>query len=62
MESSKLVGGFCFSACNPFDFIYVQTVTVNDPWQEQEGATLVVTAKFDKVCSRNIYLQFEEVS
>ncbi|EFH56532.1 plastid-lipid associated protein pap [Arabidopsis lyrata subsp. lyrata] len=30
--------------------------------EEQEGATLVVTAKFDKVCSRNIYLQFEEIS
>jgi len=30
--------------------------------EEQEGATLVVTAKFDKVSSRNIYLQFEEIS
>ncbi|VVB03557.1 unnamed protein product [Arabis nemorensis] len=30
--------------------------------EEQEGATLVVTAKFDKVTSRNIYLQFEEIS
>ncbi|XP_024010727.1 probable plastid-lipid-associated protein 10, chloroplastic isoform X3 [Eutrema salsugineum] len=33
-----------------------------NPWQEQEGATLVVTAKFDKVSSRNVYLQFEEIS
>ncbi|KAL1189248.1 putative plastid-lipid-associated protein 10 [Cardamine amara subsp. amara] len=30
--------------------------------EDQEGATLVVTAKFDKVSSRNIYLQFEEIS
>ncbi|XP_024010728.1 probable plastid-lipid-associated protein 10, chloroplastic isoform X4 [Eutrema salsugineum] len=30
--------------------------------EEQEGATLVVTAKFDKVSSRNVYLQFEEIS
>lgn len=30
--------------------------------QEQEGATLVVSAKFDLVSVRNIYLQFEEVS
>ncbi|XP_010523861.1 PREDICTED: probable plastid-lipid-associated protein 10, chloroplastic isoform X1 [Tarenaya hassleriana] len=30
--------------------------------EEQEGATLVVSAKFDKVSTRNIYLQFEEIS
>ncbi|XWS31937.1 hypothetical protein CRYUN_Cryun23aG0118400 [Craigia yunnanensis] len=30
--------------------------------EEQEGATLVVSAKFDVVSVRNIYLQFEEVS
>lgn len=30
--------------------------------QEQEGATLLVSAKFDVVSVRNIYLQFEEVS
>lgn len=29
--------------------------------QEQEGATLVVSAKFSVISSRNIYLQFEEV-
>ncbi|XP_010523864.1 PREDICTED: probable plastid-lipid-associated protein 10, chloroplastic isoform X2 [Tarenaya hassleriana] len=29
--------------------------------EEQEGATLVVSAKFDKVSTRNIYLQFEEI-
>ncbi|KAK6931796.1 Plastid lipid-associated protein/fibrillin conserved domain, partial [Dillenia turbinata] len=29
--------------------------------EEQEGATLVVTAKFSVVSPRNIYLQFEEV-
>ncbi|MFQ6633453.1 hypothetical protein Gotur_012286 [Gossypium turneri] len=30
--------------------------------EEQEGATLVVSAKFDVVSVRNIYLQFEEVT
>uniref|UniRef100_A0A2P2LN48 Uncharacterized protein MANES_01G237100 n=1 Tax=Rhizophora mucronata TaxID=61149 RepID=A0A2P2LN48_RHIMU len=30
--------------------------------EEQEGATLLVSAKFDVVSMRNIYLQFEEVS
>ena len=30
--------------------------------QEQEGATLLVSAKFDIVSVRNIYLRFEEVS
>ena len=30
--------------------------------QEQEGATLLVSVKFDIVSTRNIYLQFEEVS
>ncbi|XP_021897251.1 probable plastid-lipid-associated protein 10, chloroplastic [Carica papaya] len=30
--------------------------------EEQEGATLVVSAKFDLVSVRNIYLQFEEVT
>ncbi|GMN62662.1 hypothetical protein TIFTF001_031751 [Ficus carica] len=30
--------------------------------EEQEGATLLVSAKFDVVSVRNIYLQFEEVS
>jgi hypothetical protein len=30
--------------------------------QEQEGATLLVSAKFTIVSVRNIYLQFEEVS
>ncbi|WRX09093.1 Plastid lipid-associated protein/fibrillin conserved domain - like 2 [Theobroma cacao] len=30
--------------------------------EEQEGATLVVSAKFDVVSVRNIYLQFEEVN
>ena len=30
--------------------------------QEQEGATLLVSAKFDIVSARNIYLQLEEVS
>lgn len=30
--------------------------------QKEEGATLVVSAKFDVVSVRNIYLQFEEVS
>jgi len=29
--------------------------------QEQEGATLVVSAKFTLVSVRNIYLQFQEV-
>ncbi|XVE73582.1 hypothetical protein DITRI_Ditri11bG0130200 [Diplodiscus trichospermus] len=29
--------------------------------EEQEGATLVVSAKFDVVSVRNIYLQFEEI-
>lgn len=29
--------------------------------EEQEGATLVVSAKFDVVSMRNIYLQFEEI-
>ncbi|KAL3537654.1 hypothetical protein ACH5RR_001020, partial [Cinchona calisaya] len=29
---------------------------------EQEGATLLVSAKFSVVTSRNIYLQFEEIS
>ncbi|KAK7856606.1 putative plastid-lipid-associated protein 10 [Quercus suber] len=29
---------------------------------EQEGATLLVSAKFDIVSVRNIYLQFEEIS
>ncbi|XP_058105178.1 probable plastid-lipid-associated protein 10, chloroplastic isoform X4 [Magnolia sinica] len=31
-------------------------------FQEQEGATLLVTAKFSVVSKRNIYLQFEEVA
>ncbi|KDP28377.1 hypothetical protein JCGZ_14148 [Jatropha curcas] len=30
--------------------------------EEQEGATLLVSAKFDVVSVRNIYLQFEEIS
>lgn len=30
--------------------------------QEQEGATLLVSAKFSIVSARNIYLQFEEAS
>ncbi|XP_073133097.1 probable plastid-lipid-associated protein 10, chloroplastic [Henckelia pumila] len=30
--------------------------------EEQEGATLVVSAKFSVVSSRNIYLEFEEIS
>ncbi|XP_058105176.1 probable plastid-lipid-associated protein 10, chloroplastic isoform X2 [Magnolia sinica] len=30
--------------------------------EEQEGATLLVTAKFSVVSKRNIYLQFEEVA
>ncbi|KZV22448.1 hypothetical protein F511_19563 [Dorcoceras hygrometricum] len=30
--------------------------------EEQEGATLVVSAKFSVISSRNIYLDFEEVS
>ncbi|CAL1380425.1 unnamed protein product [Linum trigynum] len=30
--------------------------------EEQEGATLLVTAKFDVVSARNVYLQFEEIS
>ena len=30
--------------------------------QEEEGATLLVSAKFDVVSLRNINLQFEEVS
>nr|GLL17537.1 probable plastid-lipid-associated protein 10, chloroplastic [Ipomoea trifida] len=30
-------------------------------FQEQEGVTLVVTAKFSCVSSRNIFLQFEEI-
>lgn len=30
--------------------------------QEQEGATLVVSAKFTLVSARNIYLQFQEVT
>lgn len=30
--------------------------------QEQEGATLLVSAKFAVVSVRNIYLQFQEVS
>ncbi|CAI9095735.1 OLC1v1031731C1 [Oldenlandia corymbosa var. corymbosa] len=30
--------------------------------EEQDGATLVVSAKFSVVSSRNIYLQFEEIS
>ncbi|XP_044502599.1 probable plastid-lipid-associated protein 10, chloroplastic isoform X2 [Mangifera indica] len=30
--------------------------------EEQEGATLVVSAKFNVVSVRNIYLQFEEIS
>jgi hypothetical protein len=29
--------------------------------QEQEGATLLVSAKFTLVSARNIYLQFQEV-
>lgn len=29
--------------------------------QEQEGATLLVSAKFSVISKRNIYLQFEEV-
>ncbi|XP_031119222.1 probable plastid-lipid-associated protein 10, chloroplastic [Ipomoea triloba] len=31
-------------------------------FEEQEGVTLVVTAKFSCVSSRNIFLQFEEIS
>ncbi|XP_050289229.1 probable plastid-lipid-associated protein 10, chloroplastic isoform X2 [Quercus robur] len=31
-------------------------------FQEQEGATLLVSAKFDIVSARNIYLQFEEIT
>ncbi|XP_065859961.1 probable plastid-lipid-associated protein 10, chloroplastic [Euphorbia lathyris] len=30
--------------------------------EEQDGATLLVSAKFDVVSARNIYLQFEEIS
>ncbi|KAJ6686311.1 PLASTID-LIPID-ASSOCIATED PROTEIN 10 CHLOROPLASTIC-RELATED [Salix purpurea] len=30
--------------------------------EEQEGATLLVSAKFNVVSARNIYLQFEEIS
>lgn len=30
--------------------------------EEQEGATLLVSAKFDIVSARNIYLQFEEIT
>ncbi|CAN0888941.1 Probable plastid-lipid-associated protein 10, chloroplastic [Linum grandiflorum] len=30
--------------------------------EEQEGATLLVSAKFDLVSARNVYLQFEEIS
>lgn len=30
--------------------------------QEEDGATLLVSAKFSIVSTRNIYLQFEEVS
>lgn len=30
--------------------------------EEQEGATLVVSAKFSVISSRNIYLEFEEIS
>ncbi|CAB4302581.1 unnamed protein product [Prunus armeniaca] len=32
------------------------------PLQEQEGATLLVSAKFSVVSVRNIYLQFEEIN
>ncbi|EEF47119.1 probable plastid-lipid-associated protein 10, chloroplastic [Ricinus communis] len=31
-------------------------------FEEQDGATLLVSAKFDVVSARNIYLQFEEIS
>ncbi|XP_062110881.1 probable plastid-lipid-associated protein 10, chloroplastic [Humulus lupulus] len=31
-------------------------------FEEQEGATLLVSAKFDVVSVRNIYLQFEEIT
>ncbi|KAK1258436.1 hypothetical protein QJS04_geneDACA006640 [Acorus gramineus] len=37
---------FCFSFCG----------------QEQDGATLLITAKFYVVSKRNIYLQFEEIA
>ncbi|XP_065864083.1 probable plastid-lipid-associated protein 10, chloroplastic [Euphorbia lathyris] len=30
--------------------------------EEQDGATFLVSAKFDVVSARNIYLQFEEIS
>lgn len=40
------------------ELLYIQSFHI----QEQEGATLVVSAKFNVVSVRNIYLQFEEVS
>ncbi|CAN1309599.1 Probable plastid-lipid-associated protein 10, chloroplastic [Linum perenne] len=30
--------------------------------EEEEGATLLVSAKFDLISARNVYLQFEEIS
>lgn len=40
----------------------MQTSNSYAPLQEQEGATLLVSAKFSVISVRNIYLQFEEVS
>ncbi|CAN1309598.1 Probable plastid-lipid-associated protein 10, chloroplastic, partial [Linum perenne] len=31
-------------------------------FEEEEGATLLVSAKFDLISARNVYLQFEEIS
>lgn len=41
--------------------LFVETNAMLVFLQEQEGATLLVSAKFSVVSSRNIYLQFEEV-
>lgn len=49
---------FSFFKDRIFDFLYKYTFFV---LQEQEGATLLVSAKFTLLSKRNIYLQFEEV-